>query len=419
MSTFADDIAGAFLAVGKDFYREKKQRERSARATHRWTRTYRGPTLKQAVFWVLPDAAAIASGNGTYSVPARSLFYQVRPRIQQHTDKELEYGYFSQTLLTEYQERYGQLAGLVREPRGNFHEPHTGKSVPLGTVDVAHYQLPPYVFDKILYVEKQGLDGIWKEAKLGERYDLALCSSQGQPVEAVRQLFARAERGAYRLFVLHDADPAGYSIARTIGEETRRMPDHCVDVVDLGLTVADAIEHGLPTERFIRKNALPHWMPARLSAVEKDWFEGAGGYRRPWTCTRVELNAFTGPDLVSYVEAGLARAGADHKLEVPVKVIEETAKESCRTAITSWIERVLAERFDLEAMSTTLVNEFGERIVTDPAGAIDEAYEEDRSAYWRNAIESAIADGIEREDKDLRARIEPLLDGHTERDTTS
>lgn len=35
---------------------------------------------------------------------AWNLFYQVRPLLQGYTDKELDYNYFSQSLLVQYQE---------------------------------------------------------------------------------------------------------------------------------------------------------------------------------------------------------------------------------------------------------------------------------------------------------------------------
>ena len=63
-----------------------------------------------------------------------------------------------------------------------------------------------------------------------------------------------------KLFVLHDADINGYDIARTLGEATKRMPDHNIEVIDLGLTVPQAIERDLETEEFVRKsNCPPAW----------------------------------------------------------------------------------------------------------------------------------------------------------------
>lgn len=389
--TFGDEFAKAFMSAGKELRDEKKRRERNRAQVQRYRpRAESEPSLKYAVFSVLPEAMAQASGDGVYAVPTRTLYYKVRPLAQDYTNRKLEYDYFSQNLLVAYQEDYGPLAGLVREARGNLHEPHTGKTVPLGTLEVAGYDLPEYVFNKILYVEKEGLDPIWQTARLAERYDLAIASGKGQPVEAVRDLFERAEGDEYRLFVLHDADPAGYSIARTISEETERMPDYSVEVIDLGLSVADAIDRGLPTETFTRQKSLPYWMLDRLDEVEQEWFVGARqGYARSWRCTRVELNAFSAPDLVAYVEAGLAANGADDKITPPDEVIDKQADEDHRASLEDLVAKRLAEMFDTDAMTETLVSETTE-VVANPTGWIATAYEEDRSSYWRDVIRARV-----------------------------
>jgi hypothetical protein len=412
--TLGNEFAKALMSAGKELHTEKKRRDRNRAQSQRYRpQAECGPSLKDAVFSVMEEAMAQASGNGVYAVPGRTLYYKVRPLIQDQTDRELNYTYFSQNLLVAYQQEHGSLTGLVREARGNLHEPHTGKTVPLGTLEVADYKLPEYVFSKILYVEKEGLDPIWQTARLAERYDLAIASGKGQPVEAVRDLFERAGGDEYRLFVLHDADPAGYSIARTISEETARMPDYSVEVIDLGLTVADAIEHGLPTETFNRSKALPYWMDRRLSATEREWFQGKSmyGYRNSFRCTRVELNAFSAPDLVAYVEAGLAANGADDKIMPPDEVLAEQATTAHSDAVKSWIAERVAEMFDTDAMAETIVSETAADVVDDPAGWITEAYDEDRSSYWRTVISNEIE---ERLDKDrLETRFLALVNKAT------
>ena len=162
--------------------------------------------------------------------------------------------------------------GLWRDPRGNLHEPHTGKSVALGTREVAAYAFPDYVFDKILYVEKEGELSKLKAARLAERYDMAICSGKGQPTEAVRTLFERAEGGDYQLFVFHDADLDGYDIARVMAEETRRMPGYSVDVIDIDLTVEYALEMGLESEPFYRKKDITCELLMRLSGWPESVF---------------------------------------------------------------------------------------------------------------------------------------------------
>jgi hypothetical protein len=44
------------------------------------------------------------------------------------------------------------------------------------------------------------------------------------------------------VFVQHDGDLSGYDIGRTLGEPTERMPDHDIEVIEIGLTVQQAIE---------------------------------------------------------------------------------------------------------------------------------------------------------------------------------
>ena len=223
-------------------------------------------------------------------------------------------------------------------------EPHTGREVPIGTLEVAEYEIPDYLYDKIVLVEKRGLKPVWKSVRLGERFDMAIINGGGEPSEALRVLFERAEVEGFkgRLVVLHDCDHDGYGIAHTTAEEMQRMLGYQVDVINLGLHVADAIRLGLEQETYYRKEALPEWMvPApgyrdedkhedwdeewrglpgdwreadsgsgfvHLTRDETRWFVGKlvgedDNGKSQWKCTRVELNAMTMPDLVRFVEA--------------------------------------------------------------------------------------------------------------------
>ncbi len=305
---------------------------------------------------------------------------------------------------------------MYREPRGTLHEPHTGTTVPLGTLEVAAYRLPEYVFDKILYVEKEGLGPIFESARLAERFDLAIAAGKGQPVEAVRALFERAEAGDYRLFVLHDADPAGYSIARTIAEETDRMPDYSVDVIDLGLTVGDAIQRSLETEKFTRRKDLPWWMRDRLDEQELAWFEGrrlTANWQKPqWECTRVELNALSAPDLVAYIEAGLERHDAGGKIVPPAEVLDEQARDKHRDTLSAFVEDYLAQRFDLAALTDTLAGTFPLDTDTDLAQVVTQAHSTDRATWWKTAVNTEVGRQVDEQDERIRTRLAELLAEH-------
>jgi hypothetical protein len=418
----ADDIAAALKGATKDLHAEKKRRERDARRVYRpRPQPVDRVTIRDAVFAVMADAITAVSGDGTYPFDTRSLYYQVRPRIQRYTSEKLEGSYFSQALVVAYEREHGPIPGHYRHPRGELHEPHrlytSRPVVRLGTREVAAYQFPDHTFDKVLYIEKEGLAPIFDAARLADRYDLAVAYGKGQPAEAVRALFERAEAGDYRLFVLHDADPDGYSIARVMAEETERMPGYSVDVVDLGLTVGDAVGHRPPLEpeAFTRRKELPWWMPARLTDLEREWFEGrlltqAWATRRQWACTRVELNALAGPDLIAYIEAGLERHGAAGKIVPPPDVLTRQAVQRHRAAIAHIVDAYLAERFDTDALAETLAAEFPLDPDADPAEAVAQAQTADRAVWWRTAVDGEADRQVDDADEPLQARLVELLE---------
>jgi hypothetical protein len=388
---FAGDPGGligdAIWSVTRPLYKEAKRQERAVRALRR---TYYAPEpktyQKDIVCEVLPQA--IRNAGAHFS--RRDLYYAVRPLAYNHTEwedgKTLDYGYFSQGLLTEYQEMRGTIPGLWTDARGHLHEPHTGNSVALGTREVADYEFPEYTFDKILYVEKEGELPKLQAAKLGERYDMAICSGKGQPSEAVRTLFERAEHGDYQLFVFHDADLDGYDIARVMAEETRRMPAYSVDVVDIGLTVEDAVEMGLPSEQFYRKKDISWELRMRLSDLAKEYlynkgYRGVSGYR-------FELNAIL-PDTrrIEYIERKLKENGVRGKVIPPNEKLSELADEMYRDKLAVWAHETIARLLSVDEIEKALADEFRERFgLADARRYIEEGFGDDLSLSWRAAL---------------------------------
>ena len=55
------------------------------------------------------------------------------------------------------------------------------------------YELPPWQFDKILYIEKTGLQAQLAPYQLGQKYDMAIIYGKGYAVTACRDLLARSE----------------------------------------------------------------------------------------------------------------------------------------------------------------------------------------------------------------------------------
>lgn len=157
---------------------------------------------------------------------------------------------------------------------------------------------------------------------------MALISAEGYASEAARVLFSQVdEKQSYQLFVLHDADPHGYNIARTLAEETKRMPGYSVEVIDLGFRLEEALDIGLLTETFTRKNALPSG--SKLSVKEFAYFTGRPS-SKSWICERVELNALRPSQRLEYVEAKLKEHGATAKVIPPAGVIAQAAQAKAR-----------------------------------------------------------------------------------------
>src|SRR5262249_21247124 len=157
--------------------------------------------------------------------------------------------------------------------------------------------------------------------------------------------------------VLHDADPDGYNIARTLREETARMPGYAVDVFDLGLRWEDAMALGLDTEEFTRRRALPEGLV--LTEDERRAFEGQRrslgyGARASWICQRVELNAFSAPQLVDYIEERLQETGVRGKIVPPEPHLTETARELYREGVAKRVQRAIESLLPLDAITDRL-----------------------------------------------------------------
>jgi hypothetical protein len=422
-STIAEAAAKALAGATSTLRREAEQRRKDARRAERARQRARDEadradrantwSLKDAVFEMLPQAKAAAG----HHVAARTLYYKVRPLIQQFTDKELGYAYFSQELLPEYERTVAPLPGLYYEARGALHHPHDGQITRLGTREVQAYIPPSWQFDKVLYIEKEGLEAQLAPYQLGQRYDMAIIYGKGFAVTACRELLELFEIREMKIFVLHDADINGYDIARTLGEATRRMPDHNVDVIDLGLTVPQAIEYGLETEKFTRRKALP--ADLELDADANEWFSGRplyAGYGKPhYECTRCELNAFSADQLAEFIEAGLQRHDATTKLVPPPEVLAEHVQKARDDALTGLVTAELERMVDIDAVVRQLIADHPDLAVVDEDG-VRADFTDHPTRSWRSAAEQLVSQDIDAVDglvDDVCAQLAEQLSAST------
>ena len=262
----ATDIIDVVREGTKRWTRQKKSEERHpGMIRYRMSRMTKEPrtSQKDAAWEIMEEAYLKASANGTLPALARQIYYQARPKIMEMTDdKELAYGYFSQTLVPDYIEEKGVSWNVVYDARGHLEEPHTNRRIGVGTIEIGNYlyaakepEIVPAEFSDasvdiigpsgnlagVLFCEKEGFNPLFKAVNLANRHDLMIISTKGVSVTAARQLIDEV-CGANNLplFVLHDFDVAGFLILGTLNRNTRRYQfSHRIEPIDLGLRLED------------------------------------------------------------------------------------------------------------------------------------------------------------------------------------
>ena len=392
----ADDIFAITQKVTKEWTKQRKAEERGRRSRASRVYVYSDRvTFTEVMNEILPDAYAHASGGGSYSVAKRQLYYACREEFKNKTGRELEYGYFAGTLLAQFLNRHSNLNWkITADPRGTLWIPNGAKEVrvPIGTLDIeahlgkANRRVDPYAvnpeldnewpslrpherYQGVLYIEKEGFQPLLEEAKIAEKYDLAIMSCKGQSTVAGR-VFIDQTCGRYGipLFVVHDCDKAGFEISQRLtkvsdwAEEQDRVSyrfQYSISAIDLGLRLEDAEEYELQSEACEFRG---HFASDSICTDEEKEFLNGGD--------RYELNAFTSPQFIEWLEAKL-----DEHLERLVpgqevleaafrrawivarlnKAIEDTrdgaTKEAKKLPIPKYLKRDIEKRMEEEEIS--------------------------------------------------------------------
>ena len=406
----------AVAAVLKEHYALRKKADKQAAAEERYEREVKEAarpkqmSVKDAVFLVMPAAAAKAAGSENLPYSVRQLYYAVRPLIQEYTDKTLEYSYFTPPLVTEYEDTHGMLAGLVYDARGHLYEPHNDVEIALGTEDVENYEIPEWTYGKILYIEKEGFKPILDSVQLGQRFDMAIMTSKGYAVRAAKQLLARATTKEITILCAHDCDIYGFEIARTLAEETRTSKGLTVKVIDLGLQVADALNMGLESEKLPETKKLPEALTARLNEIEARFL----------TTNRIELNAMSTSQLITWLEGSLAKLGLAKKVVPPSEVLsndiflklESGLKERAEIIIKETLGKALG---DLDQLAVDLLKQVKEPNVEGHIDELKDAMADLPTQHWRSWATNKAEDLVDEVDEELRTvaetKIKELLKG--------
>jgi hypothetical protein len=272
---------------------------------------------------------------------------------------------------------------MYRDPRGTLYHPHLQASIPLGTLQVERYRRPEWIFNKILFIEKEGFFEALKEAAWPERHDCALVTSKGQPTRAARDLLdLLGETGEETLFfAVHDADAAGTLIYQSLQEATRARPGRRVRVVNLGLEPGEALAMGLEVEEVEggeRRKPVASYVPDD----GRVWLQHH----------RVELNAMTTPQFIAWLDAKMTAFG-NGKLTPPARVLTNGLSSVLEVRLEQRItERILREARIEERVAAAL-QEMELPIPEDLRTMVDRALADQPAASWRAAVER-IADHL-------------------------
>jgi hypothetical protein len=117
-----------------------------------------------------------------------------------------------------------------------------------------------------------------------------------------------------------------------------------IEVIDLGLTVEQALHLGLAGEPFAEDRQLGFELLSTLNAIELEYFED----RR----TRFEINSIPSADRIAYVERLLAENGARPKYVPPEDVLQRKVRANYEWEIEWRVGAIIDEIVDKDAIVT-------------------------------------------------------------------
>jgi hypothetical protein len=245
----------------------------------------------------------------------------------------IEADYFSQNLLVKYMNRHPKETAhwkITASPRGTLTIPNAAYDVriPCGTIAIEEHladsaipcdpfsfnaHVPPqwpslaegHRYQGVLYIEKEGFEPQLREARIAERFDIAIISCKGQSVVAARRFVDHVCRvnGGVPLFIAHDFDKAGFEIAKCLTKvsDYAREQDlvkyefqNDIEVHDIGLRLVDAQAYNLKSEHFPFSGS---FAPDTTATKEEQAFLRSN--------RRIEMNAFTARQLIEWFETKL------------------------------------------------------------------------------------------------------------------
>lgn len=288
------------------------------------------------------EGAKLATGDWQYTTTVRMVFYAVRKLITNINGITLngkkDFDNFTQSVATEMFDLKPDLQDIIYfERRGLYLDLESGKEMPIHTVqikdfikdlndrakcDVRVYEgiyIPSkskliypieLTVSAILFVEKQGLLDIFKESKILDELNLGLICSQGFATRAMKTMIDDFISRGIKVYVLTDCDLAGQLIAERIAEGSSTYKDK-LKVNYIGLTHADAreLDKISDAEEYNSTKSYINVLD-KMTDDEKNFFlkeEVTINGVKHFKYRRVELNALTVPELLSFIRSKIPK----------------------------------------------------------------------------------------------------------------
>ena len=216
---------------------------------------------------------------------------------------------------------------------------------------------PENRYSAVLFIEKEGFNALLVQARIAERFDIAIMSTKGMSTTAARLLLDRLAPRIDKVLVAHDFDVSGFSIFGTLGSDGRRYRFHnYVHIVDLGLRLSDVEALRLDSE------------PVETSG---DWSMRAAMLAAHGASTReisflrhrrVELNAMPADVFIRFLEHKLAEHGIG-KVVPDNDVLEQHARHILARALTNKALDAIRQKAEFEAASFQLPSDLHRQVV--------------------------------------------------------
>ncbi|MFL5956095.1 MAG: ATP-binding protein [Solirubrobacterales bacterium] len=360
--------------------------------------------LKEAAYAVMERAYREAAGTRDMA-NARQIFYVGRRLMQPllPPGTKISDDRFIQDWLPDFRADHPDLTRdwkVAYAARGTLTEPHTGRCVPVGTLEVDDYLLPrhhrhgdlvavddalyPTVgpenrYATLLYIEKAGFEPLLDKARIRERFDCGIFSTQGMSVTEARRIVDHCARLGVRILVAHDFDRAGACIAYTLGHDTRRyrfLADP--EVIDLGLGLSEAREMGLEDEEAPKEG--PGEDKLREYGLDKEEIEFLIGQGR-----RYELNAMNSDQFVRWIEGKLEKHCAGKVVPETDVLVRHARRVLARREVTDALRPLIAEA---EAKAAAV------ELPADLAEQIEDVMDEQPELSWEEALEIVLDEDV-------------------------